>query len=93
MNGRQHYNLTLTVLAVAALSYALVLEELIRMLPEGIGVVPLGAQVLDMACHEAFRWKAEKSAHPLTVAVNLSSRQFRQQPLVGTIRGAPMPAG
>jgi EAL domain-containing protein (putative c-di-GMP-specific phosphodiesterase class I) len=39
-------------------------------------VVPLGAQLLDMACHEAFRWQAGHPAHPLTVAVNLSTRQF-----------------
>ncbi len=40
-------------------------------------VVLLGAQVLEMACHEARLWRPTADATPrLTVAVNLSSRQF-----------------
>jgi diguanylate cyclase (GGDEF)-like protein len=40
-------------------------------------VVPLGAQVLTSACQEARHWQPSGcSQHPLTVAVNLSARQF-----------------
>jgi diguanylate cyclase (GGDEF)-like protein/PAS domain S-box-containing protein len=40
-------------------------------------VVPFGAQVLDMACHEARSWPPPpRPAYPLSVAVNLSARQF-----------------
>jgi diguanylate cyclase (GGDEF)-like protein/PAS domain S-box-containing protein len=40
-------------------------------------VVPLGTQVLEMACEEARRWEPTSSADPpLTIAVNLSARQF-----------------
>jgi predicted signal transduction protein with EAL and GGDEF domain len=40
-------------------------------------VVPLGAQVLALACREARGWQPPSAADPcLTVAVNLSARQF-----------------
>jgi diguanylate cyclase (GGDEF)-like protein len=40
-------------------------------------VVPLGTQVLKMACHEANRWpRAETGRGPMAVAVNVSARQF-----------------
>ncbi len=46
-------------------------------------VVPLGAQVLGMACQEARAWN---SNGPLTVAVNLSSRQFEPGDLTRVVR-------
>jgi EAL domain-containing protein (putative c-di-GMP-specific phosphodiesterase class I) len=40
-------------------------------------VVPLGTQVLEMACEEARHWAPTGSTDPpLTIAVNLSARQF-----------------
>jgi predicted signal transduction protein with EAL and GGDEF domain len=51
-------------------------------------VVPLGAQVLEIACQEACRWQA--AALPerrLTVAVNLASRQFEIGDLATLVQG------
>ncbi|MEA2828855.1 MAG: hypothetical protein QOG43_3294 [Actinomycetota bacterium] len=45
-------------------------------------VVPLGAQVLEMACEEAQRWQPAK----LSVAVNLSARQFEPGTLPTLVR-------
>ena len=40
-------------------------------------IVPLGAEVLELALFEARRWQpAGAPEHPLTIAVNLSARQF-----------------
>ena len=51
-------------------------------------VVPLGMQVLEMACEEAQRW-SPVGAHqqPLTVAVNLSARQFEPGDLSTVVAG------
>jgi EAL domain-containing protein (putative c-di-GMP-specific phosphodiesterase class I) len=50
-------------------------------------VVPLGAQMLAMACDEARPWRpAERTEPPLTLAVNLSSRQFEPGDLVALVR-------
>ncbi|MEA2232478.1 MAG: hypothetical protein QOD83_2294 [Solirubrobacteraceae bacterium] len=50
-------------------------------------VVPLGAQVLHMACTEACRWQpADLPQRRLTVAVNLSSRQFQAGDLTSVVR-------
>jgi diguanylate cyclase (GGDEF)-like protein len=50
-------------------------------------VVPLGTQVLDLACREACRWQ---SSTPVmrrpTVAVNLSPRQFERGDLTSIVR-------
>jgi diguanylate cyclase (GGDEF)-like protein len=50
-------------------------------------VKPLGAQVLEMACEEARRWQPTGlPASQLTVAVNLSSRQFEPGDLTTLVR-------
>ena len=50
-------------------------------------VVPLGAQVLAMACDEASGWQpAGLPERPMTVAVNLSSRQFEPGDLPAIVR-------
>jgi predicted signal transduction protein with EAL and GGDEF domain len=50
-------------------------------------VVPLGGQVLEMACQEARNWAfTELTECALTVAVNLSSRQFERGDLPGLVR-------
>lgn len=50
-------------------------------------VVPLGAQVLGLACREACGWPAGAvPADRLTVAVNLSARQFEPGDLTAVVR-------
>ena len=50
-------------------------------------VVPLGAQVLEAACQEARRWQPrDLPQHRLTVAVNLSSLQFRDGDLTTVVQ-------
>jgi diguanylate cyclase (GGDEF)-like protein len=49
-------------------------------------IVPLGEWVLYEACRQARAWQAE-GLH-LRMAVNLSARQFRQDSLIETVRGA-----
>jgi diguanylate cyclase (GGDEF)-like protein/PAS domain S-box-containing protein len=52
-------------------------------------VVPLGGQMLEMACKEAHAWQSARlTGSPLTVAVNLSSRQFDRGDLPSVIRRA-----
>ncbi len=48
-------------------------------------VVPLGKQVLEMACEEARRWDPIDVSVPLTVAVNLSARQFEPGDLTAVV--------
>jgi len=48
-------------------------------------VVPLGEQVLEMACGEACRWPSAPEQR-LTVAVNLASRQFDPGDLASIVR-------
>jgi diguanylate cyclase (GGDEF)-like protein len=51
-------------------------------------VVPLGAQVLGIACQEARRWQAEDRPDTgLSIAVNLSARQFEPGDLTSVIAG------
>jgi len=54
-------------------------------------IVPLGEWVLYEACRQARAWQAE-GLH-LRMAVNLSARQFRQDSLIDTVRGALTAAG
>jgi diguanylate cyclase (GGDEF)-like protein len=49
-------------------------------------IVPLGEWVLNEACRQARAWQAQ-GLH-LRMAVNLSARQFRQDTLIETVRGA-----
>ena len=59
-------------------------------------IVPIGEWVLREACAQAQRWLAAGYG-PLTVAVNLAPRQFRQKDLVATVAGiladTGLPAG
>src|SRR5581483_10308941 len=54
-------------------------------------IVPLGEWVLYEACRQAREWQNE-GLH-LRMAVNLSARQFRQDGLIETVRGALAAAG
>jgi EAL domain-containing protein (putative c-di-GMP-specific phosphodiesterase class I) len=50
-------------------------------------VVPLSMQVMGMACEEAQGWAPPSGAPvPLTIAVNLSARQFEPGDLTTTVR-------
>jgi len=49
-------------------------------------IVPIGEWVLREACAQAKRW-LEAGLGPLTMAVNLAPRQFRQKSLVATVAG------
>jgi diguanylate cyclase (GGDEF)-like protein len=50
-------------------------------------VIPLGTRVLELACAEASGWKATNDTErPLTIAVNLSARQFEPGDLVVVVR-------
>ncbi|MGI8535574.1 MAG: EAL domain-containing response regulator [Mycobacteriales bacterium] len=52
-------------------------------------IVPVGAAVLEQACHQVARWNAGRPADDaLTVSVNLSARQLSSPALVGTVAAA-----
>jgi diguanylate cyclase (GGDEF)-like protein/PAS domain S-box-containing protein len=55
-------------------------------------IIPLGEQMLALACHEATGWQSAQADSPLTVAVNLSARQFEPGDLAGTIGDALLAA-
>ena len=50
-------------------------------------IVEIGRWVLETACAQAVAWNAGRG-NPLKIAVNLSSRQFTQNDLVGDVRSA-----
>jgi EAL domain-containing protein (putative c-di-GMP-specific phosphodiesterase class I) len=57
-------------------------------------IVPLGQLVLEAACRQARQWQTQyPSAHALSVAVNLSARQFQHPRLVADIDRALREAG
>lgn len=50
-------------------------------------IVPLGAEILGLACHEACRWSdIAAGGREVSVAVNLSSRQFESGALPAAVR-------
>jgi predicted signal transduction protein with EAL and GGDEF domain len=62
-------------------------QEFIPLAEETGLIVPLGAEVLRQACRQTALWRNQ--GHPeLTVAVNLSARQFSQQDLVAVVEEA-----
>jgi diguanylate cyclase (GGDEF)-like protein len=54
-------------------------------------IIPIGRWVLETACRQAARWRAE--GHPLGVAVNISTRQLESPQLIGDLRHALSVAG
>ena len=48
-------------------------------------IVPLGRIVLQAACEEAIRWEPGADGEPLTISVNLSSRQVSDPGVVRTV--------
>ncbi|WP_296508116.1 EAL domain-containing protein [Rhodoferax sp.] len=51
-------------------------------------IIPLGEWVLHTACAQLARWAADTASAKLTVAVNVSARQFRQPEFVSQVQGA-----
>jgi diguanylate cyclase (GGDEF)-like protein/PAS domain S-box-containing protein len=52
-------------------------------------IVPIGRWVLEEACGQAKRWEEERPlASPMTMEINLSSKQLRRQGLVRTVEEA-----
>ena len=49
-------------------------------------ILPLGRHVLRSACLQLVAWAAHPASAPLTVAVNVSARQFRQPTFVSEVR-------
>ena len=49
-------------------------------------ILPLGEWVLDSACRQLVLWAAEFATADLTVAVNVSARQFRQPDFVDQVK-------
>jgi diguanylate cyclase (GGDEF)-like protein/PAS domain S-box-containing protein len=59
-------------------------DEFIHIAEETGQIIPLGAQVLRMACDQSRRWQ-DAGLAALRIAVNLSARQFQQRDLVDSI--------
>ena len=52
-------------------------------------ITPIGRWVLEEACQQAKRWEEERPlASPMTMEINLSSKQLRRQGLVRTVEEA-----
>ena len=50
-------------------------------------VVPIGQWVLDTACAQLAAWQRDVATRPLTIAVNVSARQFHQPGFVVQTQG------
>ena len=48
-------------------------------------IIPIGAWVLESACHQLKAWEADAGTCDLQLAVNVSSRQFRQSDFVAQV--------
>ena len=59
-------------------------DKFIPLLEETGLIVPIGAWAFREACGQMMRWQ-RSGMRPISLAVNLSARQFRQQDLVGHI--------
>jgi len=59
-------------------------DEFIHVAEETGQIIPLGEQVLRMACEQSRAWQ-DAGLPPLRLAVNLSARQFQQRDLADTI--------
>ncbi|HET7460003.1 MAG TPA: EAL domain-containing protein [Longimicrobium sp.] len=69
-------------------------DEFIPLAEETGLILPLGMWVLEEACRQLRRWHhAAPGAEPLTLAVNLSARQFLQPDLVERVQHALSAAG
>ena len=67
-------------------------ERFIGLAEETGLIVPIGEWVLNAACAQARAWQ-DAGAAPITVSVNLSMRQFRQEALAGAVDDALRQSG
>ncbi|BBI99315.1 hypothetical protein FGKAn22_10080 [Ferrigenium kumadai] len=51
-------------------------------------ILPIGHWVLDTACAQLAKWQADPAARHLTLAVNVSAKQFRQEDFVQQVTAA-----
>ena len=51
-------------------------------------IVPMGQWVLDTACRQLARWQARPETRHLSLAINVSARQFHQADFVAQLRAA-----
>jgi diguanylate cyclase (GGDEF)-like protein/PAS domain S-box-containing protein len=56
-------------------------------------ILPLGAQVLEQACQQLAQWADSSATACLSMAVNISARQFRHPDFVSQVLGATGDAG
>jgi EAL domain-containing protein (putative c-di-GMP-specific phosphodiesterase class I) len=56
-------------------------------------IVALGARVVQEACYQGARWRAQRGEAPLRVAVNVSALQFGRADFVGTLTRALQMSG
>jgi diguanylate cyclase (GGDEF)-like protein len=62
--------------------------EFIEVAEETGAIVPIGAWVLEHSCAQAQQWRTQYGDRSFGVSVNLSPRQFQQNDVVDTVRGA-----
>jgi len=62
--------------------------EFISLAEETGLILPLGDWVLDAACRQIAAWAGNKTTAPLTIAANISARQFRQPDFVERVLAA-----
>jgi diguanylate cyclase (GGDEF)-like protein/PAS domain S-box-containing protein len=62
--------------------------EFIRLAEETGLILPLGNWVLEAACAQIAAWSRSRQTSRITVAVNISARQFRQPEFVAQVLGA-----
>ena len=60
-------------------------SEFIALAEETDLIIPLGIQALEQACAQMAKWEQEQPSTEITVAVNVSARQFRQPDFVQTV--------
>jgi EAL domain-containing protein (putative c-di-GMP-specific phosphodiesterase class I) len=59
--------------------------EFITVAEQSALILPLGAWVLEAACKQLVKWAGKPSTHALSIAVNVSARQFRQPEFVNQV--------
>jgi diguanylate cyclase (GGDEF)-like protein/PAS domain S-box-containing protein len=67
--------------------------EFIPIAEETGAIVAIGRRILREACEEAERWPQSPTGPPLTVSVNVSTRQLRGDSLIGHVREALVASG
>jgi diguanylate cyclase (GGDEF)-like protein len=56
-------------------------------------IMPLGTWILNAACRQVQQWRTEDPGHPISIAVNLASRQLLDVELVADVKSALQNSG